>query len=137
MAMLTFVADPLAHAVIGSAIEVHQELGPGLLESAYQRCLAYELTLRGIPFVEQMPLPVLYKGLQVDCSFCIDFIVDGRLLLELKTAERILPIHRAQILTYLKLLNIRQGLLMNFNSPRLVDGVKSFLNDRNHEDVET
>jgi GxxExxY protein len=121
--------SPLTEQVIGCAIEVHKALGPGLLESTYQRCLAHEFDLRGLRSVWQAPLPVAYKGVHLDCGYRVDCVVERELVLELKTVEHVLPIHHAQILTYLKLLKIRQGLLINFNSKRLVDGLKSFLSD--------
>ena len=119
--------SPLAEKVIGCAIEVHRALGPGLLESAYQRCLAHEFALNGLSAVWQVPLPIAYKGVHLACGYRIDCVVEHALLVELKTVERVLPIHHAQILTYLKLLEVRQGLLLNFNARRLVDGLKSFL----------
>jgi GxxExxY protein len=122
---MSFVRDPLVERVIGCAIEVHRHLGPGLLESAYQRCLAQELTLRGIGFLTQQALPLQYKGLQLTCGYRIDFLIERRLLVELKTAEHLLPLHHAQVVTYLKLLALRQGLLINFNVPRLVNGPRS------------
>ena len=97
------------------------------MESAYERCLAHEFALSGLRSVWQAPLPVAYKGVHLDCGYRIDCVVEDELLLELKTVERVLPIHHAQILTYLKLLKVRQGLLINVNSRRLVDGLKSFL----------
>ena len=124
---MPLVTSSLAETVIGCAIEVHRALGPGLLESAYDRCLAHELGLQGIDFVRQAPLPVAYKGVNLDCGYRIDFIIDGRLVVELKTVDRLLPIHQAQVLTYLKLLQIKQGLLINFNTPLLVAGLKSLL----------
>ena len=120
-------ASALTEKVIGSAIEVHRTLGPGLLESAYDRCLVRELILREIDFKRQVALPIVYKGERIDCGYRVDFIVDDSLLLEIKSVERVLPIHQAQIMTYLKLLNLRQGLLINFNSKRLVDGLRSVL----------
>jgi GxxExxY protein len=121
------VREPLTGIVIGCAIEVHTALGPGLLESTYDGCFSHELTLRGIQFVRQVPLPVVYKGFQLDCGYRIDFLVENSLLVELKAVERVLPIHHAQILTYLKLLGVKQGLLINFNVKQLVSGLKSFL----------
>ena len=118
---------PLTEKVIGCAIEVHRSLGPGLLESAYQHCLAREFVLHDLKSVWQTPLPIAYKGVHLECGYRIDCIVENELLLELKTVERILPIHHAQVLTYLKLLKLKQGLLINFNSRRLVDGLKSLL----------
>ncbi len=118
----------LSEQVIGAAIEVHRHLGPGLLESAYQRSLEAELTLRGIPFRSEELLPVEYKGIQLDCSFRVDLLVDDRLLVELKAAESILPVHVAQLLTYLRLYKLRLGLLINFNVPVLWRGVKRVVN---------
>ena len=118
----------LSEQVIGAAIEVHRHLGPGLLESAYQRSLEAELTLRGIPYRSEELLPVEYKGIQLDCSFRVDLLVDDRLLVELKAAESILPVHVAQLLTYLRLYKLRLGLLINFNVPVLWRGVKRVVN---------
>ena len=118
---------PLAKKVIGSAIEVHESIGPGLLESAYEECLAHELTLRKISFTRGAPLPLVYKGVVLDCSYRIDFLVERELLLELKAVERLLPIHDAQVMTYLKLLGVGQGLLMNFHAHQLRAGLKSIL----------
>jgi GxxExxY protein len=121
------VREPLTGEVIGCAIEVHRRLGPGLLESAYQRCLAHELSRHHIQFVGQAPLPVEYRDLHLDCGYRIDFLIEGCLVVELKAVERVLPIHHAQILTYLKLLGVKQGLLINFNVTRLTNGLRSFL----------
>lgn len=118
----------LASQVIGSAIEVHRHLGPGLLESAYEACLCRELVIKEIPFVRQVPLQIQYKGESIDCAYRIDIVVNGSLLLELKSTESIQPIHQAQIISYLKLSGIKQGLLINFNVRVLKDGIKSFLN---------
>jgi GxxExxY protein len=120
--------DPLTQRVIGCAIEVHRELGPGLLESTYEQCLAYELASANIPCRVQVVLPVAYKGKTIDCGFRIDMLVDDSLILELKSVEKLQPIHEAQLLTYLKLSGIRTGLLMNFNVKRLIDGIKRFRN---------
>jgi GxxExxY protein len=114
--------DPLSHAVIGAAIDVHRELGPGLLESAYARCLAIELEERRIDFRREVPIPILYKGHALEVSYRADFIIDNALLLEVKSVKKIDPIHRAQLLTYLKLTGLRTGLLLNFNSPALRTG---------------
>ena len=116
--------DPLTHAVIGAAIEVHRELGPGLLESVYEVCLSWELNQRGIAHVRQAPLPVLYKGNQLDADFRIDIYVPELLVVELKAVEKLIPVHEAQLLTYLRLTRIRVGLLINFNVPVLKDGIK-------------
>jgi GxxExxY protein len=117
----------LAENVIGCAIEVHRELGPGLLESAYEQCLARELALCSVTFERQVPLPVKYKGALLDCGYRMDFVVGKEILLELKSVECLLPIHEAQLLSYLKLSNLPQGFLINFNVRRLIDGLKSFL----------
>jgi len=116
-----------AEQVIGLAIEVHRELGPGLLESTYEACLAKELELASIPFVRQVSLPVNYKGLQIDCAYRIDLMIAGELLIELKSVDQMLPIHEAQIITYLKLSKAKHGLLINFNVRILKNGIKSFL----------
>jgi len=116
--------DSLSGKVIQLAIEVHRVLGPGLLESAYEECLCHELKEAGIPFGRQVPLPVSYKSVQLDCGYVLDIVVDGQLILELKAIEKLAPIHEAQILTYLRLSGIKTGLLMNFCSPLLKDGLK-------------
>jgi GxxExxY protein len=116
--------DPLTEAVIGAAIEVHRVLGPGLLESVYERCLSHELTLRGIEHVRQMPLPVVYKGIPLDAGLRLDIVIPARLILELKSVESLMPIHEAQLLTYLKLSGISLGLLIYFNVTLLKDGIK-------------
>ena len=115
--------DPRTAAIIGAAIEVHRQLGPGLLESAYEQCLCHELHLRGLPFMCQVDLPVSYKGLKLDCGYKIDVIVNGEVIVELKAVERILPVHEAQLLTYLKLSGKKVGLLINFNSSLLTQGI--------------
>ena len=119
--------DPLTTEVIGLAIKVHKTLGPGLLESAYEECLAYELTRNGLPFGRQVPLPVVYEEVRLDCAYRADFVVDRQLLIELKSVDRTLPIHDAQILTYLRLSGCRVGLLMNFNQEVLHRGLKRFV----------
>jgi len=115
--------DPRTSAIIGAAIEVHRHLGPGLLESAYEECLCYELHLRAVAFTRQVPLPVIYKGLALDCGYKIDLIVRDEVVMELKSIEKILPIHQAQLLTYLKLTRKPVGLLINFNVPILTQGI--------------
>lgn len=110
--------------VIGAAIEVHKTLGPGLLENAYEKCLCKELELRKISFESQLDLPVEYKGSPVDCGYRLDIVVANKIILELKACESLLPIHEAQLLTYLKLTGINVGLLINFNVPVLKDGIK-------------
>ncbi len=116
--------DSLTESVIGFAIEVHRTLGPGLLESAYQECLCYELKADGIAFGRQVALPVIYKTVKLDCGYRMDLVVDDQLVVELKTVEKILPIHEAQLLTYLRLSGIRTGLLLNFNTAVLKNGIK-------------
>jgi len=116
--------DPLTEAVIGHAIEVHRALGPGLLESAYEECLCFELKTAGLAFKRQVPLPVVYKAMRLECAYRMDIGVDQRLIIELKTVDLLLPIHQAQLLTYLKLGGVRTGLLLNFHAPVLKDGIK-------------
>lgn len=120
-------ANDFSHTVIGLAIEVHRELGPGLLESAYEECLAYELRQSSIGFVRQEPVPVTYKGLHLDCGYRLDLLIEDRLVVELKSVEDLLPIFDAQILTYMKLANKSVGLLINFNVPVLKMGLKRFV----------
>jgi len=115
--------DPRTSPIIGAAIEVHRQLGPGLLESVYEECLCHELHLRGMDFKRQVDLPVLYKGLKLDCGYKIDLIVQNEVVLELKSVEKLLPVHEAQLLTYLRLANMRVGLLINFNVPLLTQGI--------------
>ena len=117
----------LSHRVIGAAIEVHRHLGPGLLESTYQQCLARELHLSGIPFKLEYPLPVEYKGLHLDCGYRIDVLIEDAIILELKSVTQLKPIHEAQLLTYMKLTHIKQGFLINFNVEILKNGLKSFV----------
>jgi GxxExxY protein len=114
----------LTERVIGACIEVHRALGPGLLESVYETCLAHELSLRGIRHARQVPVPVVYRGLPLDCGFRMDLLVEGILVVELKAVEKLLPVHLSQVVTYLKLSKIDVGLLVNFNVPRLVDGIR-------------
>jgi len=119
--------DELSNKVIGCTIEVHRVLGPGLLESTYEQCLARELDLAGIPFMLQHPLPVIYKDTRLDCGYRIDWLVDDRLIVELKSVEKLLGIHEAQLLTYMKMAGIRVGLLLNFNVEILKRGIKRFV----------
>ena len=130
MRAMDVITTPLGRKVIGCAIEVHAALGPGLLESIYQRGVAHEFTLSRVRFLQQVPLPVAYKGVDLGMGYRVDFIVDDQLVVELKTVDRFLPIHDAQIMTYLRVLKMHQGLLINFNVGRLVDGVRSILNSR-------
>ncbi len=115
--------EAISQAVIGSAMEVHRALGPGLLESAYQMCLAAEFEHRGIEFVREVPIPVTYRGRHLDCGYRADFVVADVLVLELKAIEKLLPIHEAQLLTCLRLTNKQVGLLINFHVPLLKDGI--------------
>ena len=119
----------LTEVIIGAAIEVHRELGPGLLESAYRECLCHELKLRGLHFEYEIPLPVQYKGVKLDCGYRLDIVVEDQVILELKTVEKLLPIHEAQLLTYLKMKKCRLGLLINFQVPVLKDGIKRIVNN--------
>jgi GxxExxY protein len=115
--------DPRTSHILGAAIEVHRHLGPGLLESAYEDCLCHELHLRGLSFGRQVDLPVEYKGLKLNCGYKIDLLVQYEVILELKAVEKLLPIHQAQLLTYLKLAHKKVGLLINFNVPLLTQGI--------------
>ena len=115
--------NELTYEIIGAAIEVHRALGPGLLESAYQACLCRELLLRGIDFQTELPLPVEYKGVRLDCGYRIDILVAGLVVVELKTVEALAPVHDAQLLTYLRLGGWRVGLLINFNVAILKHGI--------------
>ena len=116
--------DKLSNRVIGCALEVHRHWGSGLLESTYERCLAHELKMAGIPFKLQCLLPVEYKGIKLDCGYRIDLLIDDSVIVELKSVEKILPIHQAQLLTYMKLSGISIGLLMNFNVEYIKNGIK-------------
>ena len=118
--------DPLTERIIGCAIEVHRALGPGLLESAYQKCLEFELSQHGIQFRQQVPVPVEYKGTRIECGYRIDLLIDDMVILELKSVEQLAPVHEAQLLTYMKLARISTGLLINFNQQRLIDGLRRF-----------
>jgi len=120
--------NQLTEKIIGCAIEVHKALGPGLLESAYEECFCHELAQNGIPFSRQVSLPVVYKGIKLECGFKIDVLVNDLVIIELKAVEKLLPIHDAQLLTYLKLYRRPLGLLMNFNVPALKDGIKRLVN---------
>jgi GxxExxY protein len=114
--------EDLTEKIIGAAIEVHRVLGPGLLESAYEECLCREFNLRGLTFQRQVTLPVEYKGVKLDCGYRLDLIVQDEVVLEMKCIERVLPVHEAQLLTYLKLTGKRVGLIINFNVATLVRG---------------
>ncbi|VVB87108.1 PD-(D/E)XK nuclease superfamily protein [uncultured archaeon] len=118
--------NELSNKIIGAAIEVHRSLGPGLLESTYEECLCHELSLSQIPFERQVGLPVVYKGNQLDCGYRIDMIVDKKVILELKSVSEVQPIHKAQLLTYMKLSGLKLGLLLNFNVMLMKDGIERF-----------
>jgi len=120
--------NKITNQIIGAAIEVHKILGSGLLESAYEECLCYELGLRDLSFERQVSLPLNYKGIELECGYRLDIIVEKHIIVELKTANRIEPIHEAQLLTYLRLRKERIGLLINFNVPVLKDGIKRIVN---------
>ena len=116
--------NDLSREVIGAAISVHRELGPGLLESAYEACLAYELRSMGVIVEQQKPLPLQYRGVTLDCGYRLDLLLEGALIIEVKAIEQILPVHKAQLLSYLSLSGCRLGLLMNFNVEVLRTGIK-------------
>jgi GxxExxY protein len=115
--------DPRTSVIIGAAIEVHRYLGPGLLESAYEQCFCHELHLRGLNFRRQVELPVSYKGIKLDCGYKVDVIVNDEVIVELKAVEKMLPVHEAQLLTYMRLTEKRVGLVINFNVPQLTQGI--------------
>lgn len=117
----------LTEQIIGASIEVHRALGPGLLESAYEACLVYELTHRGLALQRQQLLPLEYRGLRIDAGYRVDLIVENAILIELKSVDRLLPLHEAQVLTYLRLSGLPVGLLLNFNELRLLDGLRRFV----------
>jgi len=119
--------NDLTGQIIGSAIEVHKALGPGLLESAYEECLCHEFDLRRIPYKRQHAVPVQYKGAKLDCGYRVDLLVEDRVIVELKSVESLEPVYQAQVLTYLKLTGVKVGLLINFNVPVLRDGVKRLI----------
>jgi GxxExxY protein len=121
--------DAITEQIIGAAIEVHRHLGPGLLESAYEQCLCFELSQLGLQFARQVDLPVSYKGVKLDCGYRLDLVVEGEVIVELKAVEELAPVHSAQLLTYLKLSGKKVGLLMNFNEPVLRRGLKRLVND--------
>ena len=121
--------NKLTEAIIGAAIAVHRELGPGLLESAYEACLEFELKERGYRVERQKELPVVYRGLKVDCGYRLDLLVEDAVILELKSVDSLLPIHEAQLISYLKLSGKRVGLLINFNVTQLTKGIRRRVND--------
>jgi GxxExxY protein len=121
--------NELSNKIVGAAIEVHRTLGPGLLESTYEECLCHELSLNQIPFERQVIMPVVYKGNRLECGYRADIVVDNKVILELKSVADVQPIHKAQLLTYLKLSGLKLGLLLNFNAVLMKDGIKRFVKD--------
>ena len=126
-------ADLIAKEVVDAAFKIHTTLGPGLLESAYEACLAHELTKRGYQVERQKPQPIIYDGLQIEVGYRLDILVNGEVILELKAVEQLLPIHHAQLMTYLKLSGKTLGLLINFNVPMIKSGIKRVA--MNHPDL--
>jgi GxxExxY protein len=122
--------NDLTKTIIGAAIEVHRTLGPGLLESTYEACLFYELEQMGLFVERQVELPVKYKNIKMEIGYKIDLLVENQVIIEVKSVKELLPVHMAQIITYLKISNKSKGLLMNFNEAKLIDGVKRISNDR-------
>jgi GxxExxY protein len=120
--------NELSHAIIGAAIEVHRRLGPGLLESVYRKCLAYELRKRGFAVVEEQPVPVIYDEVHQECGFRADLVVNGTVVVEVKAKSAIHPVDEVQTLSHLRLLKFRLGLLINFHEVKLVDGVRRIIN---------
>jgi GxxExxY protein len=118
------ISDSLTERIIGFAIEVHRQLGPGLLESAYEECLCFELGQADLRFARQVSLPVVYKSVRLDCGYRLDVVVEDRVILELKAVERLMPVHEAQMLTYMRLSGVEVGLLLNFHSAVLKDGIR-------------
>ena len=119
--------DPVVGQIIGASIAVHHSLGPGLLESTYEACVVHELIERGIRVERQVPVPLLYKGMRLDCGYRLDLLVESKVIVEIKSVEKLLPIHTAQVLTYLRLTGAPRALLMNFNEVSLKKGLRSFL----------
>ena len=120
--------NKIGTAIVDSAIEIHSHIGPGLLESAYQKCLVYELKNRGLSVLEEVDLPLRYKGIKLDCGYRIDLLVNQKIIIEVKTVDSLLNIHKAQLLTYLKLSNCKLGYLLNFKSSRMKYGIKRMVN---------
>lgn len=118
--------DKLTEKVIGCAIEVHRNLGPGLLESTYENCLAHELYINNISFKKQLSMPVNYKGVNLECGYRLDLVIENKVIIELKSVKKLTAIDEAQMLTYMRLAKIKTGLLINFNVSRLIDGVKRY-----------
>ena len=127
MALIEHATHRLSDVTIGAAIEVHRHLGPGLLESSYQACLEHELKLRGVVYDGQVSLPLRYKGVCLSKGYTLDFLIEKALVVEIKSVDKLLPIHSARLLTYLRLQNVSCGLLINFNVPLLPQGIKRML----------
>lgn len=121
--------NKITDKIIGCAIEVHKCLGPGLLESAYEECLCYELAQAGLEYKRQVALPVIYKGVRLNCGYRMDIVVENLVIVEIKAVDRILPVHEAQLLSYLKIHNKKVGLLLNFHAPLLKQGMKRIVNN--------
>jgi GxxExxY protein len=121
--------NQLSSKIIGAAIEVHKSLGPSLLESTYEECLCHELSIQGLSFEKQKPLPIDYKGKRLDCGYRLDIVVENEIILELKSCEKIESIHKAQLLTYLKLSGLNLGLILNFNVPFMREGIVRIVNE--------
>lgn len=121
------MTDKLTGEIVDCAFQIHSAIGPGLLESAYQQCLAIELSKRGLRFEKEKDIPLLYNGQRVDVAYRADFIIENEVILELKSVERLFPLHDAQILTYMKIANLPKGLLINFNTKLIRDGIKRFV----------
>jgi len=124
---MTTYSNTITSSIIGAAIEIHRSLGPGLLEAVYEECLAREFTVRSIPFERQKPVPLVYRDLKLECGYRLDFLVSGRVVVELKSIEAIAPIHETVMLTYLRLSHSPIGLLINFNVPVLKEGIRRFV----------
>lgn len=119
--------NDITDKIIGSAIEVHKNLGPGLLESAYEECLSYELLQKGLNIERQKPVPIIYKDVKLDCGYRIDVLVENKIIIELKSVDEFHPVHEAQILTYMKFAEMKIGLLINFNVTKLKNGIKRYI----------
>ena len=127
---MTEIKDPLTHEIIGVAMEVHRELGPGILESAYEECFTFELATRNLSVKRQVPLPIIYKGHNIEVGYRPDLIIEGQVIVELKCVEKLIPVYDAQLLTYLRLSNIERGLLINWFSSPLINGIKRLVRTR-------
>ena len=125
---MPLASSPVITRIIGCAIAVHRGTGPGLLESAYAGCLAHKLAQARLRFARQVALPVIFEDVRIDCGYRMDFVVEDVVVIEIKSVDHLLPVHSAQALTYVKLSGLRHGLLINFNVPRLIDGIRSFVN---------